>query len=299
MNRRRFLAVAGGGLSLAAGCTSRSSDPAGSTPDSSPSDATETPTVTPTDSGSTTAPSDGTTSPPGEDAGEAADVSVGDVAVQPDVVAMNYPDSVDVFGHRDERYVVASVTAADGAAPARDEFALELAGKTYAPTLSVGDHGMDYRFFDRGRAYAREDATGWLLFAVPAPVAAESPALAWPGGEHRLSEAAAARLSRPPTSFEVVEFAAPAAVEPGATATLSATVENTGDADGTFVLGLNRVGPRVAYAPVARAAVSVPAGETATWEYASDAGDRAEAGDDMQFHLEWRGGRESRTVEFE
>lgn len=222
------------------------------------------------------------------------DVSVDDASVTPDVVVLNSPDSIGVFGDPDRQFVVVTATAGDDP-PERDAFELAAGDETYAPMLDLA-RGL----WERDRPYGEADS-GWLAFWVPKPLDVTDPVVAWPGGERALESDAVERLSRPPTSFEVRAFDAPSAVQSGEDPKLSVTVENVGDHDGQFVLALNRVGPRIAYAPVESAALDVPAGETTTWEYAGEGhADVAVAEDSsIRYHLNWRDGRRTRTVDIE
>jgi hypothetical protein len=240
----------------------------------------------------TTTTTEGTTT---ETTETTVDVSVSDVAVSPAVVAYNSPDSVGVDGDRGTQVVVATVAAAESPSPDAGVFALEADGTRYGPAEGVG--GMAGNLWDYGEPYGEADS-GWVAFVVPKPLEAGRVALTRPGGEHTLSAAARERLARPPTTFEVEEFAAPAEVRPGEDATLTVTVANVGDADGTWVGALNRSGPSVAYTPETSASLAVPAGETATWTHTNTPDDRYtdEPEGTMEFRLRWRDSSRSRSV---
>ncbi|WP_135821059.1 hypothetical protein [Halostella litorea] len=277
MQRRRLLGALTVGIGAFGGCLSRldGGDAADDTND-------DTDTTTDGDDGS----DDG--------------VRVTDATVTPAVVAANSPDSIGTYGDRDEQYVLATVEADDLQAPPPDEFALAAGGSEYPATTEVG---YTSRLWERDSPYG-EDAgfEGWLAFRLPKPLDADAPAVAWEGSEHALGDDAVAELARPPTDWEITEFATPDAVALGEEATVSLTVENVGDADGTFVGALNRVGPWIAYAPETAVTLDVAAGETASWEFGhtvderhgSDAAERA-----MRFHLQWRGDQLTREVTVE
>lgn len=277
MNRRRLLGVLAGTTALG-GCLGRD----GSGPATTDRNATTT-TDRDATNGTTT---DATTT-------RDADVTVRDVTATPALVGLNSPDSIGTFGDRDEQFVVGTVAAAGSATPGRDAFALDADGETYGP---VDDVGVSRRLWEHGLPYGRKPE-GWVAFSVPNPLDAERVAVTWPGGEHALDEAAVGRLARPPTTFELREFAAPEPAEYGDPVTVTLTVENVGDADGTFVGALNRSGPRVAYTPEEAIALDVAAGETATREFTHTPTRHGDEDRSMRFYLVWRGGRLSRSVD--
>lgn len=280
-SRRDVLRLAGGSLPFLAGCVA--GPPAGDA--ASPESATETSRRTAT-TPATTAPT--TTEP-------TADVRIREVTVTPSLVALNSPDSIGTDGDRDDQFVVAGVGSRGRLPFDRAAFELATEETTYAPTAArqVTAYGM---LWGHGDPYEPETG-GFLLFRVPNPLAADSVALRWPDGERSLSEDALRRLRRPPTTFAVREFAAPASVTTGSEATLTLTVENVGDADGTFVAGLNRTGPEIAYAPVEAVPLDAAAGESATWTHSYTPTVPAPDEDlSFDFVMHWRGGDERATV---
>jgi hypothetical protein len=271
MNRRRLLAALA--TAPVAGCLGQRETDTGATTTATTTRSTT--DTTTTDTTSTTVESD---------------ASVSDVAVLPGLAVMNSPDSLTTTGDRDEQFVVATVTG--GGSLDVNAFELDLDGETHPATTEVG-YGR--RIWGRGLAYRAEDGEGWLAFRLPDPRSADAATLTWPGGEHALDAEALDRLARPPTTFEVREFAVPDTAAPGDTVTATLTVANVGDADGTFVGALDRVGPLVAHAPAAAITLDVAAGATATWEYTHD----LDAGGDgqMELQLDWRDGYLERTTE--
>ncbi len=269
MNRRRLLAALA--VPSVAGCLGGGSPDPGTTTDD---DATTTDTTT-TDATSTTAESD---------------ASVSDVAVLPELAVMDSPDSISTTGDRDEQFFVATV--ADGGSLDVGAFELDLNGETYPATTEIG-YGS--RIWGRGLAYRADDGEGWLAFRLPKPLSADAATLTWPGGQHALREDALERLALPPTTFEVREFTAPDSASPGDTVTATLTVANVGDADGTFVGALDRVGPMVAHAPAAAISLDVATGATATWEFVHDLDVSGDGG--MELQLDWRGGSLDRTTD--
>ena len=268
--RRRFLGGAVACVAGVAGCLSR--------PDSDPGTASK-----------TSEPADGTETTGRRIAG----VTVRDVTVRPEVVALLTPDSIGPYGERGHQFLIADVAAAGDDAPTTDGFALEVGGGTFEPVTAVDGARIRQVRTEDGRADLYENGEGRLLFRCPKPVDAEGSELTWDGGEHALGEAAAAELGRSPASFEVAAFDVPKTVEAGTAVSISLTVTNDGDADGTFVAGLNSAGGGVAHAPETPVFLDVAAGESATWEYEYPDGDH------VTFILHWRGGRLSRKVAVE
>lgn len=282
MNRRRYLGSVAGTLAIAAaGCLERVGSAAGGATGTEDEEMT----------------TDGTTF---------SGVEIGEVTVTPELVAMNSPDSIGTFGGRDEQYVAATVSSQGSNIPEYGAFELDAGGTAYAADEdAAGTNGYLWTFDSPYQTrYDPERSTrGWAVFAVPKPLDAESAAISWPGGDRPLESIAVEYLRRPPTEFEIREFAAPDSVEVGEEATVSVTVENAGDVDGTFVGAVNRVGPWIAYAPQAAISLDIPAGETATWAYSHTPDERHVDHDDealaMRFHLNWRGGRSTREITVE
>lgn len=296
MNRRALLGVLATGLGSAAGCLALDRGVPGTTTDEDATTRSSTTTAPSTpDAVTTTGAERSTTDQPPD-----VTVRASAIEVVPQYVAMNTPDSVGVFGGRDEQFVLAGVAVTGSPAPPPDEFVLVAGDASYGVDTDAGRFGN--RLWDRERPYGGDDRShGLLVFPVPKPLPTGSAAITWPGGEHSLDGTAVAELARPPTDWEVREFAAPETVEPGEEATLSLTVANVGEADGTFVAALNRTGPAVASSPEAAVSLESPAGETASWEYGHAATGRVEGGDDvaMRFYLAWRDGRRTLEVAIE
>lgn len=278
MKRRRLLGAAAGCCSLG-GCLSQ----AGSDPETAMNDTDEDGTTT--DTSTTT---------------DYGDALVRDVTVTPELVAANSPDSIGTFGAQDEQFVVATVAAEGLPAPPRDAFALDAGEESYSP--SKDSAGMNYRLWNDNRPYG-ESTEGWIAFSASKPLDAEAVTITWPDSEHALNDDAVAQLTRPPTEFEVREFAAPDSIAYDESVTVTLTVENVGDTDGTFVGAFNRSGPSIAYTPEEAISLDVAAGETASWEYTNAVGDRStEAGGDdptMRFLLNWRDGDRSQSIAIE
>jgi len=271
MNRRSVLAALATGTAALAGCLGDSDGENGD-------DGSLTPEPTPT-----AEPTETPTNPSG--------LTVGSVTVAPQVVALNSPDSIGTYGERGEQYLLVEITT--DTALDRQDLALVAGEDRYSSVERVGEGG---RLWPYGDLYAAtEELSGWLAFAVPKPLDAQAVTLSWPGGEYAITDQAVGALARPPTSFDVT-VEAPEQVEADSPATLSVTVENTGDAAGTFVGALNRIGPSIAYTPETAAELTVEAGETDTWEgsYTPDPGT---AGSTFTFEFVWQDGDERREIE--
>ena len=265
MKRRRLLAAAGPGLGALCGCLDRIAGGGAGTGDGAGTDE------------------------------ESTGVRVLDATATPEVITMG-DDSIGVGGGREGQFLIATVGTDEGVSPAPEEFALETGSESYRPSE---DLTRNRSLWDYDRPYDPERRdTGWIGFALPNPlqIEGEGAAITWPGGEHALDDDAVAELARPPTDFPVREFAAPATVENPGTVTLSLTVENVGEETGTFVGALNRVGPRIAYAPEAAIRLGLEPGETAVWEYEYGVSTTREDAE-VRFHLHWRDGSASREVD--
>ena len=280
-SRRDVLALGSLALPLLAGCTGlgggNGSDPT-ATESSTPTEtATETATATETTTGS---------------------ASVTGLQVAPSIVGLSTVDAVSTVGARDEQFIVASV---EGSGVEYDDFSVAAGGETYASVAPYDETGVRSVWVDGGNSYLYESGgDGVVLFTLPKPLDVSAAAIEWPGGERALTDAAVGRLARPPTTFEVQSFTAPETVAVGETVTVEATVKNVGENAGTFIAGLNRNGPRIAYIPVARAAVELEAGETETWTHEYRPTDEDAAGETARFLLRWRDGdRKEATISVE
>ncbi|KAB1194730.1 hypothetical protein GJR96_15260 [Haloferax sp. MBLA0076] len=274
--RRGVLSLGGSALALLTGCLSAS--PA-------TSDDVE-PTENPTQTTATTTP----TSAP-------ADVTVSNVQLTPELVALDSPDSIGTFGERGEQFVLVTILVDSTPWPAVDEFSLSTDDESFTPlpTEEVPGYG---RLWERGYAYGghgNEESggqSGYLVFEVPKPLEASNVVFRGPGGQFSLGQTARDTLARRPTEFAVTDVTAPETVESLTEMELSATIENVGTYDGTFVGAMNRVGPHVAYTPVTRVSLDLSAGESKTWTHSYRP--QLTAGNapmPMRFKLDWRDGR--------
>ncbi|WP_440989638.1 hypothetical protein [Haloarchaeobius baliensis] len=281
MRRRALLSTSGVVLAGLAGCLSESSD------DDEPANDTTNSTDTPTD-----AP---TTEPP------RSAVTVSLESYQPAIIQLA-TDSIHTASEAGA-YLFLSVDASEADdPPSRSDFAFELDGTSHSPVKP--DERRLWRQYSEDGSYGGENATGWLLFELPEAAAAEDARVTWPDGEWRPGESLRTRLAAeyPPMSME---FSVPETVPNGEHPMVTITVQNEGAVDARFVAGLNRVGPRIAYTPVAAPSFVVPAGGSETWEHTGDYDTTRlqddELGDgqhDVTYHLDSVLGRESRDVSY-
>ncbi|SFR51874.1 hypothetical protein [Halogeometricum limi] len=275
-SRRDVLSSSGAVLALLAGCL-------GGPPTDLAASQTETRTPTNTEASATPTTTE-----------VEADVRLRDVTVTPSLAAPNSPDSIGTYGDAEEQYVVVEVGTRGPLPLNAAEFAVAVDETTFGPRSVRDLTGYGWLWGFDG-AYERGSG-GTLVFPLPKPLDADTTTLRWPGDEHRLSDDAVVRLSRPPTAFSVTEFSAPETVVNGQQMTLTVTVENTGDADGTFVGALNRTGPEVAYAPVEAVSLDVAAGESTTWTHSfTPSTSVPDDGRSFDFVMHWRDGETVRT----
>jgi hypothetical protein len=244
------------------------------------------------------------------------DVTVRDLTATPAVVTLNSPDSYGTYGDRNEQLIIADIAVESPDEHPVSSFAVETPEDRYEATTDIY-RGFELETFGEPyepvsenptlSASASEDgeaepSSGWIAAYLPKPLDTNSAMLTWNGGEYAIGDAVLERLNRPPAAFDVT-FEAPDSATVGEDVTATVTVENTADVDGEFVGAINRVGPRIAYAPETEVRVEVAAGETANGEftYNLDDSDLAEMENppSMELHLVWRGGSPVRTVDIE
>lgn len=271
MNRRRFLALTGVAIATA-GCIG--DDRTAGDDSGSETPASETPT-----------PDTPTPSTPGR----AATVEISAPSVQAGAVVTTSPDSIGVSADAGQ-YLLVDASVTDGEAPEGAAFALQTGDAAYEP---IDSRLRLYRDGTWGADYRQEDGAGTLAFALPETVPADDARVSWPGGEWALPESARERLASPTPSFDVA-FEAPDAVAPDETPSLTVAVTNEGDVAGRCPLALNRVGPRIAYAPVRDVVLDIQAGETATREWDGEA---PQEDRDVTYHLHAVGEKLSRTID--
>lgn len=237
MNRRRLLAFCGS-LLAAPGCVQLDPDA---------SDGTDTVTPAPP-------PDRETTETPTRAA--VGSVEVTSAAVQPGVVGPNTPDSIGVFDEA-QQYLVVTV-AVDGRAPEKRSLTLRADGEWHTATSYT--NGL-YRNDSWGARYGSEG--GPLVFPLPETVDTANLRLTWPGGSWEPPPAIRRQLEAPLPPM-AVSLDGPTTVGRTDDPQFTVSVANEGDRAGRYVLALNRSGPRIAYAPVARLTGDLGPGET--WE---------------------------------
>lgn len=299
MHRRAFLASAAG-LTVLGGCIESSSDST-APPEESPIDSpdpttTPTPTRTPTETPTPTpTPTDGSDSTPADDGTPAGDVTVSSVTLQTGVVVTTSPDSIGV-AHGDAQFLIASISV-EGSLE-RADFALAVGDERYDPT-TVGDF---YRTkWGDDRWYDREGGEGLVLFQVPGRAGDGDLRLTWPGGERAIESSIAERLGAGPASFSA-SLDLPAEHGGAEAPPVRIEVTNGGGIERRFVAALNRIGPRIAHAPIERLSEPVPAGETVTltvedsWMGLPDDERIGDGEPDVTYLLSYPGGEDSAEI---
>lgn len=240
MRRRALLASTAGSIAALAGCIDSLNDTGDLPTEQSPRDGT-----------------------PTETAAEAS-VTVSSVVHQWGYVVPSSPDSIGVMS-TDNRYVVADVSV-EGGTLERDDFAWTDGSSEVRPTVLDEFYRTDWgddQWYEGGRE------RGLLLFELPDEPGMDSPRLQWPGGRWDADESLVGQLSAPrPTMNASLSLRDASA---GATErTVEIAVTNEGEHAGRYLGALNRVGPMIAYTPVARVTGVVAAGETETLTVADD-----------------------------
>jgi len=214
----------------------------------------------------------------------------------PGVVETTSPDSVGVRGDADSQYLYLNVTVAEDADPIPgDDFTFALGGRDHG--RATYDHEFEHWRSGDGSGYSSDTGTGWLLFELPeAPDDPGACALQWPGGEWAAGESLRERLVAPIPDTSV-SVTVPETLAVGDQPTLSVTIANEGEYPVDVPLAVNRVGPRIAYAPLNAARITVPAGETTTWEWTDGGVDFASEEDSATYHVHWHEDSVSGDVE--
>lgn len=227
-------------------------------------------------------------------------------SIQPALVTHRSGDSIDVVSAENTQYLYLDVAARSGTAPARDNLRVRFDGRGFKP---INKNQRLWRAYNHGNSrYDAENGGGWLLFTLPETGDASDIALMvadgsgeWPVVSTPSMDFDGRLESRsPPLSME---WSAPNTVEPGTTPTLSFTVTNEGNHDGTFVAALNRSGPSIAMAPIAAIREVIPPGKPTTFEM-TDNLDVESPGDentgdgnpDMRYDLHWTGRSRSQHI---
>lgn len=297
MKRRTFLATCGSAAAVAvAGCSGGGDGSDGGETD----DPTRTATNTPTETDRSTPTETQTETPTGTvEPTPTYQPSVSLGSLQPGVLILR----TDAIGVRDRagQYLYLDVSIEEGDPPAKDEFAFQFGGDSYAPFTERTP--VLWRDYNHDGAYSKDRGEGWLLFELPATGDAADAGLTWGFGneEWRPDGTVRERLAAFPPEFSA-SVSVPEAVPEGEKPTVSITATNEGDVPGHFVAGLNRSGPRVAIRPVKAASFRVPAGESKTWEHTDDTvsyRSSEEFGDgeaDMTYRVNLNGTDRSRDV---
>jgi len=251
MRRRTLLATAGlglAGLVGLAGCLT-TGDPGSADGTTTTGDG---PTSTP--NGDSTPIDDPTSTDASTTAGE---VSVRSARLQYGVVVPNSPDSIGL-SNPGTPYLIARV-AVDGDLP-RSDFTLAIGDERYDPARLDRYYRTDwgeYGWYERGRP------GGLLLFDLSTADPDGDARLTWPGGEYGVDGELGPRLAAGTPEFSA-SLSVPETHEGLDAPPVGIEVTNGDDVPRRFLGALNRIGPLIAYTPVARVSEMVPAGETVT-----------------------------------
>lgn len=194
-------------------------------------------------------------------------VDVTAAAVQPGVVAPSSPDSIGLLGDAGQ-YLVVTV---EGDAPEKAAVDFRFDDTSHSP--GEFEQGL-YRDDEWGVRYGADG--GPLVFALPETGDGTDAELVWPEGRWLPPASVVERLEDPLPPFSV-SLDGPETATAGEDPQLTVSVTNEGEGVGRYVLALNRIGPRIAYTPVARISGELSAGESErrTIEAVAPEGDRS------------------------
>lgn len=294
MRRRRYLTLCSGATAGLAGCSalfSNSDD--GSVSTSTPSPSGRSNTSSDEDKGTATSSASATAS-------LVAEVD----SLQPAVVTRTTTDAIGIRNRDGRQYLYLDVTVERGESPSYDELRVRFDGQQYSP---ADRSGLWREYRDTDGRYDAASGEGWVLFSLPETGDASDVALLREGGDGTWPI-----VSQPSVNFDgqlstaspplSLEMSVPGEVESGTTPTLSVTVANEGERDGTFVGALNRSGPSVDTAPVTAISQVVPPGEPTSFEITDETAinssdDELDDGEsDLTYDLRWTGGERSHDI---
>lgn len=277
MQRRAVIVSAAGTFATLAGCLdTRRSDLGSATPTTEPTETADVPstaTDTPTPS---------------------ADVTIESVHLQYGVVTPTSPDSIGV-SNTDTPYLVLSVRV--NGALSWEGFGLQMGEVSYTPSrldrLYRTSWGDDH-WYELGRTQ------GLVLFEAPSNPTTRL-RVTWPGGEHPIDDDIVARLKTPTPQFSA-SLDVPSSHEHDTAPPVTIEVTNEEETVSRFLGALNRVGPRIAYAPVTRLSRLVPPGDTVaisvsdSWTGMPSADSIGDGKPDVTYHLDFAGGEDSGEI---
>lgn len=290
MRRREFIGIAGGAVVGVAGCTGRPPPGTGGTTPTDESTGTDGPTTDTDEQPTDTDDQSTATDEPASD----VDVTVESAHLQYGVVTPTSPDSIGV-SNPETAYLLTSVSV-DGAL-ARDEFSLETGTDSVAPTrldrLYRTSWGND-------QWYERNQSEGLVLFESPPSAPNGSHRLTWPGGDYPLEDSFGPRLEARPQLSAALEL--PSSHEGASAPPITVEVTNESETARRFLGALNRVGPRVAYTPVARVSELVASDSSTTitvpdtWSGRPPEDRVGDDDPDVTYHLNFAGGEDAAEI---
>jgi hypothetical protein len=185
------------------------------------------------------------------------DVTVESVVLQHGYATPTSPDSI-VVTDADQAYLVVDV-AVDGSL-AREDLVLEIPDRTYTPETDLRLYRTEW---GSETDYADGRDRGLVVFAPGLAGEGVDVRIAWPGGARSVEGDVRESLGRPAPTMSAA-LAMVTEHEGTEAPPVEIEVTNESDRQGRFLGALNRVGPRVAYAPIARVSGPFDAGETRT-----------------------------------
>lgn len=222
------------------------------------------------------------------------DVTVGSLQLQYGLVKPNSPDSIGIT-NPEAPYLVASVHV-DGPLE-YDEFGLTMGDVRHSPTkperLYRTSWGDD-QWYEAGRG------AGLLVFDAPS-MPTKHLRMTWPGGEQPIDEAIIDRIDGSPPQF-TASIDVPETTSSTDAPPVEIEVSNEGEKPGRFLGALNRTGPLIAYAPIARLSELVPARATSTitvsdsWAGLPDEERIGDDSPDVTYRLDYAGGDDSARI---
>ncbi|WP_435334620.1 hypothetical protein [Haloarchaeobius sp. TZWWS8] len=176
-----------------------------------------------------------------------AEVSLSKPAVQDSYFAALSEETIAVMAVNGKRFVFLTVDSTGDVAPKLEDFTFE-AGDSSARAWTAYDGVVPARNPTAKAPYTPERGSGWIGFAVPAPLKGDHVVSLSVGGETvrtRLPESTRSSLQKPIAEYDVSNFSAPESASPGDTVTVSFDIENTNGTAGVFHGALNGPEPKL------------------------------------------------------
>ncbi|WP_435360204.1 hypothetical protein [Haloarchaeobius sp. DFWS5] len=220
-----------------------------------------------------------------------AEVTLSKPAVQDSYFAQLAQDTIGVMAVDGMRFVFVAVESTGDTAPELDDFSLE-AGDYSGRGWTAYESVTPARNPTGDGPYDPESGSGWLGFAVPAPLQEDHVISLSVGGETvrtRLPDSAGKALESPVAEFEITNFSVPESASSGDTVSVSLDVKNSNDTAGVFHGALNAPETKLLN-------LEFEAGASTTWEGELTAEANDEENNEMDLVLYAVGAREKASV---